>query len=315
MSYPKNLGAIRIAILFLILANIIWGAGFPIYKWALAELPPFTFAFLRFFIGALILFPFVAKKLKIARQDWRNTFLLAFFGITLLIPFLFLGLQLTPSINAPVIIAVGPILLIGASILFLKETLKLKVLGGTLISLLGIIVIIIHPILVDGFSGGFIGNLLILIATVCGVIQAVLLKKLTVRNNPLTLTFWMFLIGSLPLLPFVIWEAQTFNIVADITIKGFMGLAYGIFFAAILAHYFLAYGIQHIKASEVGVFTYVDPIATVLVAVPLLEEAITFPYLAGAMLVFLGIFIAEGRLHYHPLHKLFNREKGLIGNS
>lgn len=315
MNYLKNLGAIRIAILFLILANIIWGAGFPIYKWALAELPPFTFAFLRFFLGALILFPFVTKNLKVARQDWRNTFLLGIFGITLLIPLLFLGLKLTPSINAPVIIAIGPILLIGASILFLKEKLKIKVLGGTLISLLGIIVIIIHPILVEGFSGSFIGNLFIFMATICSVIQAVLLKKLTVRNNPLTLTFWMFMIGSLPLIPFVLWEAQTFNLFTDLTIKGFIGLTYGIFFAAILAHYFLAYGVAHIKASEVGVFTYVDPIATVMVAVPLLGEAITFPYLVGAMLVFLGIFIAEGRIHYHPFKKLFNREKGLIGIS
>jgi drug/metabolite transporter (DMT)-like permease len=307
MSYLKNLGAIRIAILFLILANIIWGAGFPIYKWALGELPPFTFAFLRFFIGAIILLPFVFKDYKVARQDWRNTILLGIFGITLLIPFLFLGLQLTPSINAPVIIAVGPIILIGASILFLKEKLRLKVLGGTLISLLGIIVILIHPLLIEGFSGGFIGNMLIFLATFCSVIQAVLLKKLTVRNNPLTLTFWMFLIGSLPLIPFVIWETQTFNIITDITIKGFIGLVYGIFFAAILAHFFLAYGVAHIKASEVGVFTYVDPIATVAVAVPLLGESITYPYLVGAMLVFLGIFIAEGRLHYHPFHKLFTK--------
>ena len=124
-----------------------------------------------------------------------------------------------------------------------------------------------------------------------------------VRNNPLTVTFWMFLIGSLPLLPLALWEAEKFDIFA-INTQGAIGLIYGIVLAAVLAHFFLAYGIKYIKASEVGVFTYVDPIATIVIAVPLLHEAITFTYLIGAALVFLGIFIAEGRVHYHPVHKL-----------
>jgi len=40
------------------------------------------------------------------------------------------------------------------------------------------------------------------------------------------------------------------------------------------------------------------------VAVPLLHETITGTYVLGAVLVFFGIFIAEGRLNYHPLQKL-----------
>lgn len=309
MNYLKNdAGKIRIAILFLILANVIWGAAFPVYKWALAELPPFTFVFLRFFLAALILLPFIIKKIKVPRQDWRNLFFLGFFSVSLQIPLLFLGLKLTPSINAPIIIASGPIILMVASVLFLHEKIRAKVVGGTLLSLFGILVIILQPILVDGISGGILGNLFIFLATICSVAQAVLLKKLTVRSSPLTLVFWMFLIGSIPMIPFVIWEAQSFSVVSDLTMKGLIGLIYGIYIAALIAHLFFAYGVAHIKASEVGVFSYVDPIATVAVAVPLLGESITFPYLIGAMLVFLGIFIAEGRLNYHPLNKLFTRD-------
>src|SRR3990167_3659788 len=100
-----QLGKIQVAILFLILANIIWGAAFPIYKWSLEELPPFTFVFIRFFLGALIILPFVIKKLKIAREDYRNLIILSICSVTLQIPLLFLGLKLTPSINAPIIIA------------------------------------------------------------------------------------------------------------------------------------------------------------------------------------------------------------------
>src|SRR3989344_2669433 len=299
-----ELGKIRLAVLALILANIIWGASFPIYKWSLEVIPPFSFAFFRFFIGALIILPFVIRFLKVAKEDIPKLILISIISVTVQIPLLFFGLELSPSINAPIIISSGPIFLIVASVIFLKEKLKYKVLIGTLVSLLGVLAIILRPFLEGGLTGfGVLGNFLIFAATLCGVVQAIILKEITVKNNPLTVTFWMFLIGSIPLLPAVLWESASFNLL-ELNMQGAIGLIYGVILAAVLAHYFLAFGIKFIKASEVGVFTYVDPIATIIVAVPLLHEAITFPYLVGAALVFLGIFIAEGRLHWHPLHKL-----------
>ena len=299
-----ELGKIRLAVLALILANIIWGASFPIYKWSLEVIPPFSFAFFRFFIGALIILPFVIRFLKVAKEDIPKLILISIISVTVQIPLLFFGLELSPSINAPIIISSGPIFLIVASVIFLKEKLKYKVLIGTLVSLLGVLAIILRPFLEGGLTGfGVLGNFLIFAATLCGVVQAIILKEITVKNNPLTVTFWMFLIGSIPLIPAVIWESNSFNLL-EINMQGAIGLIYGIILAAVLAHYFLAFGIKYIKASEVGIFTYVDPIATIIVAVPLLHEAITFPYLIGAALVFLGIFIAEGRLHWHPFQKL-----------
>lgn len=307
MSYLKNLGAVRISILVLILANIIWGAAFPIYKLALQDVPPFTFGFIRFFIGALVILPFAINDLRIPKEDYKNMFLLAIFTVTLQIPLLLFGLKLTTSINAPIIISFAPIILIFASVIFLKEKLRAKVLAGTIISFLGILLIIFQPLLVGGFSSSLVGNLLILLATICSVIEAILLKKLTIRNKPITITFWLFLIGSLPFIPFVIKESQSFNIFTDLTLPGAIGLLYGIYFSTVIAHFLYSYGMKYIKASEVGVFNYVDPLATIAVAIPLLGETLTPVYLVGSMLVFLGIFIAEKRVNYHPLHRLFIR--------
>ncbi len=306
MQYIKNLGSVQIAVLFLIIANIIWGAALPIYKWSLEEVPPFTFSFLRFFIGALIVLPFVIKKLEIDRRDYKNLFLLAIFSVTIQIPLLFFGLRLTPSINAPIIIAFGPIILILASIFYLKEKPKSKIIGGPIISLMGIMAIILRPLLENGFSGGVLGSFFIFLATVCSVIQTILLKKVTTRNDPLTVVFWIFLLGSLPLIPFVIWESRSFNLFTDLTMQGALGIIYAIYLSTVVAHFFFAFGTKYISASEIGIFSYVDPIATIIIAIPLLGEQITPAYLVGAVLVFLGIFIAEGRIHYHPIKKLFS---------
>lgn len=305
MKYTKNLGAIQISILFLIIANIIWGAALPIYKWSLESVPPFIFAFLRFFLSALILLPFVIHKLKVDKRDYKNLILASIISVSIQIPLLLFGLKLTPSINAPIIIAFGPIILIIASFFFLKERPKSKLIIGTFVSLLGILIIILRPLLENGFSGSILGNLLIFLATICSVIQIIYLRKLTQRNDPLTIVFWMILIGCLPLLPFALWETQSFNLLTDITTSGIIGLIYAIIFSTILAHYFFTYGTKYIQASEVGIFSYVDPIATIVVAIPLLNETITPAYVIGAIFVFAGIFIAENRLHYHPIHKLF----------
>src|SRR5258708_32548408 len=91
------------AILALILANLIWGAAPPLFKWSLENIQPFTLAFLRFFLGALIILPFCYKNLKIAKKNWLSFFLLAFIGVTINISFFFLSLQKTESINVPII--------------------------------------------------------------------------------------------------------------------------------------------------------------------------------------------------------------------
>lgn len=312
MSYLNNFSKIRLAVLALITANIIWGASFPIYKWSLEELPIFTFAFIRFFLGALILLPFVYKKLHVAREDYKNTILLALFSVSLLVPLLFIGLKLTSSINAPIIFAIGPIILIIASIIFLKEKPKSKVIVGTLISLAGIITIILRPLLESGQTGSIFGNILLFIVTIFSVLQIILLKRLTLRNEPITIVFWMFLIGSIPLLPFMIWESQNFNFISDLTSKGVFGIIYGVIFSTVIAHLLIAYGAKYIHASEIGVFSYIDPIATIAIAIPLLNEKITIAYLIGSILVFLGIYIAERRIQYHPFGKLFSKSPNAI---
>lgn len=293
----------KLAIIALILANIIWGASLPIYKWTLEQVQPFTFAFLRFFISFLILLPFVKNHFEFEKKDIPKLIFASIVSITIQIPLLFFGLQLAPSINAPIIISAGPILLLGSSVIFLKEKISPKLLAGTLISLFGVMILMFNPALESGFSGAVLGNFFIFLATICSVIQALVIKKIVERNGALITVFLTFLIGSLTLMLPALLEYNSVGLF-PINIKFLIGIFYAVILSSILAHYFLFFGLKNIKVSETGVFTYVDPIATILVAIPLLHEVITESYLIATVLVFLGIYIAEGRIHYHPFHLL-----------
>jgi drug/metabolite transporter (DMT)-like permease len=114
-------------IIALIIANSIWGAGAPIFKRALIDVPPFTLAFLRFAGATFIMLPFYSQfRQKVSARDLFQIAIIAIFGITINISFFFLGLQKAPSINAPIIGSSGPIFLYLLSILFLNEKFKLK---------------------------------------------------------------------------------------------------------------------------------------------------------------------------------------------
>jgi drug/metabolite transporter (DMT)-like permease len=139
----------------------------------------------------------------------------------------------------------------------------------------------------------------------CGVAQAVVLKKIMGDYKALPIVFWSFVIGAIPfLIPIFLFE-KNFLSYPFFDLQILAGILYATLLSSVVGYYFLYYGIKYIKASEIGIFSYVDPIATILIAIPLLSEKITPLYLIGTFLVFFGIFIAEERINYHPLGKLF----------
>ncbi len=293
------------AILFLIIANIIWGAASPIFKWSLQNIPPWTLAFLRFSLATLIIFPFTYNRLSIHRKDLLKVIVIGIFGVGINIPFFFFGLRLAPAINAPIIASSGPILLLIISMLFLGEKPKIKVTIGTLVSLGGVLIIMLQPLFKDGFDLAVLGNLYFLVAALGAVIHVIVSKKLKYNYAAETLTFWSFAIGSLIFLPFFIKEFNSYNFLNTLNFQGFIGIVYGVIFSSTLAYLLYMKGIQKIKTMEIGIFSYIDPVMAVVVAWFLLGETVNLTFIIGSVMVLSGIFLAEGRFHYHPIHLFF----------
>ncbi|MBI4226106.1 EamA family transporter [Candidatus Roizmanbacteria bacterium] len=294
-------------ILALIIANIIWGAASPIFKFALQNIPPFTLAFIRFFFAGLLLLPFIKRfDITLSGKEWMELILGAFFGISLNITFFFWGLQRAESINAPIVASSGPVFLFFLSVLFLKEKPQLKVFSGMIVALIGVILIILSPILFDGKNfafGELQGNLFFVLATLGAIMHPLLQKNVIAKIGAFRVTFVSFLIGAITFFPFMFIELRSWSL-SQLNIQGVTGIIFGVFLSSALAYLLFNYGIAKIKTQEVGLFTYIDPIIAVLIAIPLLGEYPTVHFFIGSMLVFGGIFIAENRIHWHPIHKL-----------
>jgi drug/metabolite transporter (DMT)-like permease len=295
----------------LIITNIIWGAASPVFKFALENIPPFTLAFIRFFFAGLIFLPLAIKNWQnISPRRWLEIFLVAFFGIFINITFFFLGVKKTESINVPIIASSGPVFIYLFSIIFLHERPKLKIFTGMMIALFGVLVIILSPILLDGkrlILGEVEGNLFILLATLGTVFSTVIGKDLLKKVNPYFVSGIGFLISSLLFLLFIPAELKHWSF-SQLNFNGWVGIVFGVFFSSAIAYFFYYYGISKLSAQEVGVFTYLDPIVAVLIAIPLLGEYPSLYYFLGSFLVFGGIYLAEGKIHWHPFHRLVKKD-------
>ncbi|GAB4219752.1 MAG: DMT family transporter [Candidatus Microgenomates bacterium] len=293
--------------LALIIVNIIWGGASPIFKFALENIPPFTLAFIRFFLAGLIFLPFVLKNFqKINYREWLEVFLVGFFGIFINISFFFLGLKKTESINVPIIASSGPVFLYIFSILFLREKPKLKIFLGMMIALFGVLLIVLSPIFLDGkkiIFGEIEGNLFIVLATLGSVFSTLIGKNLLKKINPYFVSTFSFLSSSFLFLIFVLNELKVWSF-NQLNFNGWLGIVYGVLFSSAIAYFLYYYGISKIDAQEVGIFSYIDPIVAVVIAYPLLQELPNFWYIIGSIFVFGGIYLAEKRVHWHPINKL-----------
>lgn len=294
----------NLAIIALITATVIWGAGAPIFKWALVNIPPFSLAFLRFYLAVILLFPFSLRHLKVKREDFLPLLFSGLLGVTVNITFYFLGIQRTLAINASIITMTIPILTIFAAVFFLKEKLSKKIITATTLSTLGILFIIGQPLLNGGSNIQLIGDFFLVLSALSWVGYEVISKKLFQRYGSLTVTFYSFLIGSLTFLPLALYE---YNIdpywISRLDIRGIFGITYGVFFTSILAYLTWQWGLSKLSASEAGLFFHLNPVANILVAIPLLGEKITIPFVIGAILVGVSVYLAEHKRVSHPLHR------------
>ena len=291
----------QLAVVALIVANMIWGAVPPIFKWALADIHPYTLALLRFVVPALIMYPFVRGKLKINKKDYFNIILIGFFGITVNIIFFFHGLMQAPSINAALIGSSGPIFIIFYSLLFLREKPKRKLILGAHIGLLGVLFVLITPLFKNGNLAA-IGNFYYLVSMLGGVVAVLLVRRVMKRNDPIAVTFWSFVTGSIGFIPFFINEVQSYGFLQNLNPQGVIGLIFGIFLSTLAAYFFQIWALKYLTAADVSVFTYIDPVVTLLIAAPLLGEFPDSTFVFGTVFVLLGILMAEGRFHWHPFH-------------
>lgn len=292
------------AYVYIVLTMIIWGIATPVIKFTLQGIDPLPFIAYRLTISALISAAFFIKKIKQGKKfhQLRANFPLAVLYGLLAVPIalgvLFIGLDSSTVLDMTLIGVVGPLIISGGGALFFHDHITKREKIGIGVVIAGVLLNSFYPLL-EAKEVQLTGNVLLLIYLLADS-SSVLVAKETSRKkvNPSNLTNLAFIIGALTMIPLTIFEYGWSGLISSII---HMPLVYhlGVWYMAVasgsVAYYLYVRATKSIEVSEAALFSYLAPVVTIPLAIFWLKESLSIHFVIGALVISLGLFIAESK--------------------
>ncbi|MFC2155416.1 DMT family transporter [Acidobacteriota bacterium] len=283
-----------VAILFI--QQVLGGLAFPVAKYGLAQIDPFTFAFFRFVLAAIALLTITKLRKNHPPVEKRDYIKIVGLGALIIFgnqtAYLF-GQKMTAASHASLIFATVPIWLFIAALLHLKEKFVLRRGIGVALGLIGVLVII-RGGAVKMNSEYLWGDLVVLIAVLAWVYYTVWGKPLVMKYGALRVTAYCLTSGAVLYAPFGLYCAFSFDYraVAPAAWLSVIYMALGLSVAAYVLWYWL---LKHFEASRLAVFQNIQPVFASAAAIFFLGEPLDNTLIFGGLIVLTGVIITESR--------------------
>ena len=182
---------------------IVWSSTWLVIKVGLRDLPPISYAAIRFVIAVIVLLAVSAGRVRLLPQRASDYVLLAFTGVLMFAVnygLLFWGELYVSSGLATVLQATIPIFgMVFAHLMLPAEPLRVQKVAGSLLALGGVTIICARLL---GFNGpmAFWGGLGIVFGGALAAFSNVLLKARVLRVAPGMIAAWQMIFGAAPLL-------------------------------------------------------------------------------------------------------------------
>ena len=293
--------------LALLAVNLIYGANYSIVKKLEHSIDPFALVLIRAVVTMILLWItglFVRDK-TIEKKDFRKLMLLGVFAIALNQLLFIKGLYMGNAINAAIIMILSPIVVILIEILFLKEKAPLIRIAGIATGTLGAAILLVFK--PPGATGNnlLLGDILILINCISWSIYMVMVKPLMIKYKTATVVKWIFLFGSIYVLPFGWSGFSAFNISA-MTGGQWACMAYVVIGSTYIAYFLNTYALTELSASVAATYIYLQPVIAALFAISLKQDSLDMVKVISALLIIIGIYLVS--LSRRPVEKVVTTE-------
>lgn len=275
-------------------AMFLWGISYIWMKGLFDFLEPASILFFRLVVSSVFLY-FVLRlmgKLERIKKEHYFIFLLS----ALFNPFLYFmgeshGLQLvSPTISAA-IVATIPVFTPVFARIFLREHLsKLNILG-LFISFGGVLLMLVMKDF--SLSANPFGVMYLFGAVASSIVYGIILKKLTLLYNALTIVWIQNLIGLFYFIPVILYkETDTLLIAPFTTAVVFPILLLGVFSSS-LAFVFFTRSVRSLGIARTNIYTNMIPVFTAIFSYFILAEVLDARQLTGMMFVISGVIISQ----------------------
>lgn len=292
-----NISDNKLGYVYAVLATIFWSGNFIVARNLNELVDPVSLSFYRWIVAVVFLLPFaikpLIKNLNIIKKHFIYLSIVSILGVSLFNTLLYMGAQTSPAMNLSLISITFPIFVLIISRIFLKEYITMNKIFGIFFVLIGVLLLItkanVDILLNISFT---IGDIWVLIAAISFAIYSILIKYKPIQFGMLDFQLTSFVIGTLYLIPFFLWEYDL-RIFDNNDYSNFFSILYVGIFASLFAFIFWNKAIILIGASKAGLIYYTLPIFTGFLAYIFLKEEITYIHIISILFIFIGIFITN----------------------
>jgi len=232
------------------------------------------------------------------RQNWTQIrahlgalLMLALIGVFSFGVLMFYGLRLTSSVNAALIMAFNPALIVVMSAMLNRERIDWYQLAGLSMGLVGVLVVVSHAslsaLLHLHVSNG---DLLVGAASICWAAYCVMPKRYAPTLPSLQLSTLSIAFGAVMIVLLASWQAPDLAVLPDakmLLVLLFLGV-----FGTAIPYIWWNQGVQKLGPAKAGVFMNLVPVFASLIGV-VLGQNLSASQLIGAALVILGVIFTS----------------------
>lgn len=300
-------------LVWLLLASI-WGSTWLFIKVGLEDLPPLTFAGLRFVVAAAPLMLWIAVRrvpLPRRRADWRLMIVTGLLTFSLNYSLVFWGESHITSGLAAILYTTFPILgMLLAHAMLADEPLTRRKLGGSVLGLAGVTLIFVHELSVRG-ALALAGSAAIVVAALGTAYADVLIKREGVHIEPVVMTAVQMVVGLVPMLAIgMALEGNPLRFAW--TGRAAFALCYLALVGSSLTFTLLYWLIRRMQVTRMMLMPLWSTLVAVLLGVVVLDERVTFRTVVGGGAIVGGLLLAvltpgsrrtaRGRSSRSPVH-------------
>ncbi|HET9029728.1 MAG TPA: DMT family transporter [Candidatus Aquilonibacter sp.] len=284
---PRRL-LLYLSLFYVVLA---WALNTVLAKQAVTQIDPLAFTFMRFVVMTPLAFGLAAlarNRVHVERRDIGALIACGACGYGIYQYFWIVGLKYTTPFASSLLGAMSPIFTLAIVAVLGHERVRSGRWLGAVIALLGI------AVFEGAFSGATsfrLGDLLTLGAAIVFAVYNVISARLLDRYTPLELLAITMAIGTVMIAPGGIPALAHTNLAA-ISWGVWWRLLYATLFPILLTYPVWSYGISALGAARASIFSFLVPVLTGLLSVPIVHARFPRYELVGAAICLTGMIVS-----------------------
>ncbi|MCD0415958.1 DMT family transporter [Rubrivivax sp. JA1024] len=285
----------KLAYLYPFLAIVLWSGNVIVSRMSAHTIGPEAITFYRLLLAVVLMSTFVAIP------AWRNRsviwpclgqfVILGFLAMCLFQSLSYLAAETTTATNMAVFTALTPLLTVTLSAVLLKDTPTIGMVGGGVLSLVGLVYLISSgdptALLRNGVH---LGDPLMFFAAIVYALYGVLLKRWNLPVTGWQSTYMQALCALAIMFPaFLATPASMRSLNAETLPL----IAYAGGLASVVLPFFWVRGVHTLGPNRCALFMYLLPVLTAVGAIVLLGEPVRAHHVIGGGIALAGVACAE----------------------